>query len=489
MALPLPSVVADTKAGGPLVTSLGGMNALYNSYLQNQIDQAKAQYAPWSEYSNSASKLAYARLMGPQFLAKMMGNKDILANIPDEKLQQVLGILQNAGTGQATGGGAGGMTAPQPSSGQQTDNLGLPVPGGTVQNAPQNSFSSYLVDKIKNIFSGSENKPSGAGNPFAGSSGAMGSVGAVAQDNAPSSSAPKNSMTDLNKITNTDPNSELGIARTAWMRSPEAAQEADKQGYYPAKSDQQLLDWYRQKKTDNGGISAPVNNGMASVKPGDFATNVGNYKGKVAEGEEAGKIRAQDIKELNDIVFSGKTQQTTLDSISNILGSPAFEQMRQVPLAGHHELSYFSKFGTPEQQNMVGQYYTLTGNIIKDSARDFAGPFRKTEQQLLQGMKPAAADTVDTARGKTESLSVMSRMLTERARLASEIMNKYHVNKLQAQEAADKQVNGDEIRRQVHDKLNPTVTIRNKKTGEVKTVPAAEAKKMMVLELNTGKGS
>lgn len=488
MALPLPSVVADTKAGGPLVTSLGGMNALYNTYLQNQIDQAKAQYAPWSEYSNSASKLAYARLMGPQYMAKLLGNKDVLANIPDSQLRQDLNALQAAGTGQASGG-AGGMRVPAPGNGQQTDNLGLPVPGGS---APQNSFSSYLVDKIKNIFSGNENKSSAPSNPFASGSGGSQPETAnnsVAPENMPSNPQSKNAMTDLNSITGTPPNSELGIARTAWMRSPEAAEEADRQDYFPSKSDQESLSWHRQKKIDNGDMPGAGSNTMPATKGGDFAENVGQYKGKVAEGEEAGKIRAQDIKDLNDIVFNGKTQQTTLDGISNILGSPEFEQIRQVPLAGHHELSYFSKFGTPAQQNMVGQYYTLTGNIIKDSARDFAGQFRKGEQQLLQGMKPAPADTVDTARGKTESLSVMSRMLTERARLTSEIMSKYHVNKLQAQEAADKQINGDEIRRQVYDKLNPTVTIRNKKTGEVKTVPAAEAKKMMVLELNTGKGS
>ena len=169
-----------------------------------------------------------------------------------------------------------------------------------------------------------------------------------------------------------------------------------------------------------------------------------------------------------------------IDEVSDILASPTFEQIRQTPLAGHHELQYYAKEGTPEQQQMVGKYYTLTGNLIKDASRDFAGQFRKGEQQLLNGMKPSPSDTVDSAKGKTETLSVLNKMLAARSRLTSKIMSEHHVNKLQALEEADRQVDGEAIRRQVHDRLNPMVTIKNRKTGETKTITAAEARKLGV---------
>ena len=129
---------------------------------------------------------------------------------------------------------------------------------------------------------------------------------------------------------------------------------------------------------------------------------------------------------------------------------------------------------------MVGKYYTLTGNLIKDASRDFAGQFRKGEQTLLQGMKPSTSDTVDTAKGKAGTLTVLNKMLQERSRLTSKYMEKNHANKLEASEWADRQVDGDKIRKEVHDRLNPTVTIKNRKTGEQKTISISEARKLGV---------
>jgi hypothetical protein len=391
-----------------------GINALSKSSidnrkseLENAMQKIKNQYAPVTVPAEAASKLAYANLMGPQFLAKMMGNEGIVANMPESQKKSALELLNRAATGQGTGNSV-------------FNQLSQP------KDQPDNSLLSIVGNKLKNIFSGQT--PEQAQSP---------------KNALLNNEQPNLSQQDQQNIENMQP----GEAYTIQGNEPNA-----------------------QPK-------------MQQEQNPSYAENTGTYKGIVQEGKESGKIRANDIKELNDAVFNGQTKQTTFDSISNLLSSPEFEQIRQVPLAGHHELSYYSKFGTPEQQNMVGQYYTLTGNIIKDSARDFAGQFRKGEQQLLQGMKPNPSDTVDVARGKTESLAVMNKLLTERSRLTSEIMSKYHVNKLQAQEEADKQVNGDLIRQNIHEKLNPTITIRNKKTGEVVTVPIKEARKRGVLNV------
>ena len=391
MALPLPRVIPDMQAGGGIVTAMRGINALSNDLLENRIKNIQAQYAPVTIPAKAASEMAYANLVGPQFLAKLMGNTDILANLPDDRKKQALEMLYRAGSGQGTGNA---MASSIPEA------------------KPSNSLLGFVVDKIKNAFS--ENK-------------------SPQQQNALLSS-PMLSANDKNAINGLEPGESYIV-----------------QGNPASQS--------------------------ASVPTKSFPENVANYKGIVQEGEELGKIRAKDIENLNDTVFSGETNQATLDNVSNILGSQAFEQIRQLPALGNHELSYYAKFGTPEQQNMIGQYYTLTGNIIKDSARDFPGAFRKGEQQLLQGMKPAPSDTVDTARGKVESLALMNKLLVERSRLTSQLMTKYHYNKLEAQEIADKQISGNDIRKQIHERLNPNVTIRNRKTGEVITVPLSEARK------------
>lgn len=354
---------------------LAQLNELQKQHMENE-------YYPQNAMASNLSKLSYANLMGPQFLAKLIGNPAVLANTSDEEKNAILKKLYTAG-------GQGGTN-----------------PFAQQGNAQSDSLSGFLTNKLKGLF-GNEEKPT-AQNPF---------------------SSANLSAQDQNAIAGMKPGDSYVV-----------------QGNQSNQVDQSSHDPLDLIPTPN-----------STSKP-TFAENQGKYQGVVEEGKEAGKIRAKDIKDLNDIFFNGQTTQTTLENLSNILGSKEFEQIRQVPLAGQHELSYYSKFGTPAQQNMIGQYYTLTGNIIKDSARDFAGQFRKGEQQLLSGMKPSAGDTVDVARGKTESLAVMQKMLTERARLTSEIMSKYHANKLQAQELADKQLNGGQIRDQIHNRLNPKPT-------------------------------
>lgn len=388
MALNIP--LPDAPPGG-FFGGYKAANALTEDSLNNAIKQVQARFAPITTQADAASKLAYANLMGPQFLAKLMGNDAILANLPDSQKQSALATLYKAGTGQ----GQGTNIFSQSQSGPK-------------------GFTDFLMDKMKNIFNGSTQNA----NP-------------ISQTQEPALSSD-----DQKNILNMQPGDSVVVQGNQNPMQPPA----------PSSSN-------------------------------NFAQNVGTYKGIEEEGKESGKIRAKDINDLNDIVFNGQTKQATLDQLSNILSSPEFEQIRQVPLAGHTELSYYSKFGTPAQQNMVGQYYTLTGNIIKDSARDFAGQFRRGEQQLLSGMKPNPSDTVDAAKGKTESLYAMNKLLTERARLTSELMSKYHINKLQAEEIADKQVNGDTIRQNIHSKLNPSITIKNKKTGEILTVSREEARK------------
>lgn len=74
MDLPLPKVIPDTQPGGGLVTAMGGMNALANNMLNTQTAGAQAAYAPYTNYANAMSKLAYARFYGPQVMSQVMAS-------------------------------------------------------------------------------------------------------------------------------------------------------------------------------------------------------------------------------------------------------------------------------------------------------------------------------------------------------------------------------------------------------------------------------
>lgn len=83
MALPLPRVIPDVGPGGGLVTAMKGINALQASNLQNQINRVKAEYAPYTEYANAASKTAYANLLPYQIQAQLMSNPMMWMAIKD----------------------------------------------------------------------------------------------------------------------------------------------------------------------------------------------------------------------------------------------------------------------------------------------------------------------------------------------------------------------------------------------------------------------
>lgn len=395
-AIPMPNI--DNMS---IQAKLGQLNELQQQRLQNSLLGWQNKYAPITIPAEAASKLTYANLMGPQFLAKLMGNENILANIPDDKKQQALNLLYNVGSGQGY------------------NNALTQLPN------QDSSPLHKLVNNIKSAFGFGESSP--ASIPTA---------------------SPNSSPTNALSYPIQENQDDIKKASLAWLQSPEGQAQAKQEGIISIPEKNQLMNWYHNQNS--------LSSNQLPQKT--YAENVGQYKGVVEEGKEAGKIRAKDIKDLNDVVFNAQTKQATLDDINNMISSPEIREIRQLPLAGRHEMGFYAKEGTPAQQQLVGRIYSQMGNIVKDSARDFAGQFRRGEQQLLQGMKPNDSDTVDAMIGKSESLSVMNKMLLERAKLTSQYMNQYHMNKGQAQELADDQVDGDSIRQQVHNQLNPKPT-------------------------------
>lgn len=408
-------------------------NALEKGQLENQYASAKAQYAPSTLQAEALSKLAYANLMGPQFLAKLMGNNAVVANSPQLQDPATINRLYQAGMGQGTGNAlAGGIPAPN----------GVPTAGGNSLglNGP---LSGFLVNALKNILGGGQ-QAEAAAQPA--SNNPMQNLG----------NQPNLSGQDRNAINNMKP----GDAYT--VQGSQGQGNNSGYAYNP----------YGTNATASPQQVAQV----ANQGNNNYAENAGRFAGITGEGQEAGKIRAQQIKDLDETVFNAQTKQATLDDVNNMIASPEIREIRQLPLLGRHEMSWYAKEGTPAQQQLVGRLYAQMGNIIKDSSRDFAGQFRRGEQQLLQGMKPSDSDTVDTMSGKAESLTVMNQLLMKRAQVTSQLMQQYHMSQGQAQELADKEVKGDVVRQQVHDKLNPTVTIRNRKTGAIEKVPVGEAR-------------
>lgn len=164
---------------------------------------------------------------------------------------------------------------------------------------------------------------------------------------------------------------------------------------------------------------------------------------------------AKKISHLEDQTLSGYQKQATFDELNKDLGSSAFEEIRQHPELGRHELAWFEKFGTKDQQEMIGRMRTHMGNIIKDSSRDFAGQFRVGEQALLNNMKPNESDSLGTMKGKAEALTYMNQLLTRRSELEADLMRNQGLSALQARIAANKEIDPKDIKKEIKTILHP----------------------------------
>ena len=67
----------------------------------------------------------------------------------------------------------------------------------------------------------------------------------------------------------------------------------------------------------------------------------------------------------------------------------------------------------------------------------------------------------------------------ERIRLATDYMSKENITMPQAMKKADKELNTKKIMNDIENKFSHLITVKNKKTGEVRTMFPSEARELM----------
>lgn len=424
MTLPLPKVVADVGPGGPLITAMGGMNSLANDMLLRKINAVKAKYAPLTAQADAASKLAYANLMGPQFLAKLLANDAAVGNMGDANARASLQKAVNAGMGQSAGTNIFAQ--------MQNQAMG---PGERLGN----SLSGWFADKLKGVLG--QTDQSHASNPLA----AMPSPQQQNPLSAPTQSNPPPSSDGINH--------ELDAAYMDWMNSPEGQRNDE-----VIPSEQELLAWKRNK--DLGAPSMNINL-VGGKRPGSptYAENSGAYKGVVKEGEKLGEIRAQAISDMDEQYQQAIQSEAPIDHLVDLTQAPVFQQMRgNVPFFQDKQLEALSKIGTPEEQKLVGDFVSTTTNAVANTVNSFRGRILDKEVTMANQMKVSPKDTWNVMMGKLASIKTFNEMTKQRSRIASKLMQEQHLNRGEALEIADKQVDGKAIRKQVEAQLSPKPT-------------------------------
>lgn len=505
MAIPSVNMFSNQPGGG-LNTVMKANNALANENVLRQMNQIKKQYLPITTQAEAASKLAYANMMGPQFVAKILGNENLLAGMGDANAKAALAKVLGSGMSQ---GGVGGLNSlNQVPQGQSQMGMGEQL---------GNSLSNFLTGKLKNVFGG--NQPgSGAQSVNPSSSGTQGvnpALNNTMQGIAHvESSGSSNPYALVGKDTGKGDHA-LGKYQVLSSNVPEWTKEALGQSMTPQQflaspEAQERVGAYMMNKYLNSGLSPQdaaskwftgrpraqagnvkdsygttvdqyikkFNEGMNQSADKTIAEKAGEFQGTKEQGKEAGKIRTQSQKELDNEYQQALNLKTPIDNIGSLISDPKFQNLRKYPGFQKLQLKAKANFGNKEEQELIGKWQHAARALVASTVKGFGGRILASEIPLAESMKLSDDDTNGVLIGKWPGIKAFNEMTIQRSKLASKLIEDYHMNKGAALEQADKMVDGEAIRKKAEQQMDYPVNVTNRKTGEKKTIPVSEARKL-----------
>jgi hypothetical protein len=372
---------------------------LYKNILTAQIEKIKKQYAPMTMQADAASKLAYANLMGPQFLAKLMGNPDLLANLTDEQQNQLLPFLVHAGSGQG---------------------LNNPAISNAIRQHGSNNNQDVSSSQNNSNFDPINAAPTRNNNPIANT---------------------KLSPRDQQGVDNLQPGGSYTIQ--------------DQTQFQPTELPNPTID----HKT--------------------FPEKAGEYAGIKEEGKKAGELRANDIADLGKQYEAESNLSDKYSGMHDLINNDVFRNMRaRIPGFQGMQLKVLKTYGNREEKKVIGKFENTANEILKDTISTFpAGKILKGEVDIGKNMKVNDNDPIDAIIGKVESAETYHQLKMQRQKMTADIMRQYHYDKAKAEDIANKNLNAQEIINGINKKLDYSVQIKNKKTGQIETVPVSEARR------------
>lgn len=407
MAIPSVKLLSN-EAGGGINAAMKANNSLANDMILRQINSIKKQYLPTTLSSEAASKLAYANLMGPQFLAKLLGNESAVANLGDtakEALQKAV----SAGLGQGTGNAINQMPT--------FNGVGQP---------PTNNISNFFMNALKNILGKNTNQSE------------SNSLKNPPQQSQPSQTIPQNQPND-------GIDHELDAAYLDWMNSPEGQKEGA-----TVPSPEELLQ-LRNNKMGKPSIKMDLTGGEREPS---YTEKAAKYQGTKEEEKETGKIRAKQRQELDDQYQQAVQAEVPMQHLNEIVTNPVFQKLRRDGAFQKLQLDAKKIIGTPEEKKLIGDFQTTALKAVAETVMGFKGRILDKEVTMANNMKISPTDSFDSILGKIPTIETFNEMTKQRSRIASKIMRDQHISKGDALEEADKRINGKEIRNKIEKELN-----------------------------------
>lgn len=438
MALPLPKVVPDIAPGGGIVTAMGGINALNNAMYEAEYNKQKAKFAPYSIGAQAMSQMAYANLLAPQMMAKVMNNENLLAGMTEDQKRAALQGLYRAGSGQGTGNAILNMP-------------GMPGMQG-IQDAFQPekrfSFTNFLQDMFRKKISPEEQQVNALVAPTQPQvqSNPMNSM------NVPSPQASINNNAVQGGSNPVVDQEELNNAYNQWMNTPEGKREL-------AKGENANI-------PDENEMRAMIASGNAEDQR-TLAQKAGEFAATKKQLETLGGHRGDAIRDIGEqqimLSATGGNLNTLIDDFTN----PEFIALRsKFPVLQDLQLKAAAHFKDPMVQNMVGKIIADLESFKSATIMGFKGQTLKREFDFADKLKPSEKDTVYTALGKLQSLKALHDIAEKKNALISKYIQQDEMNVPEAIARANKAVDIRNIQNQVRQLTQPLHKIKNSKTGE-----------------------
>ncbi len=423
MGIPLPRVVADVGPGGPLVTSMKGINALHNDLLLNKMQQIKNQYAPQTLQAEAASKLAYANLLGPQFVAKLLGNDAAVANLGSDRANDALNTVANAGMRQSV----------NPfSQSQQYSGIGQPS---------TNAKSASLWDRFTNAIS---HRP-------------------------PQQSGNENAINMPPMAANNDSNPNVSYEGPGPIDSGNPF--VGRAGYRPPAPQQQ---------PPSNPMEMELTEGQAGQSEPTWEEKTGKFKGTIEQGKESGKYRAEALRDIGKAQIALSNSGAALNSMTKIITSPEWQEMRnKIPAFQDKQLGILKVTGTDAQKKLIGEYTAAAESLIANTVAGMGTRHLVREYDLAQRQKINDSDTTQSAEGKLKNVIQLHDIAEKKNDLIAGFLRKGD-DEADAVKKANKLVDVDAIDRQTDKILERKVSVTNRKTGETKLMTVKEAQKLGV---------
>lgn len=196
-------------------------------------------------------------------------------------------------------------------------------------------------------------------------------------------------------------------------------------------------------------------------------------------------INAEDAKLIGswgEQISSGHDIQSTLDRTKDIVTSPVMQSMKNNPVYFGRDIEYYKRFGTPEQQKMIGNLAATNKSMYTSMAQKFKGAFRAGEQSLFEQMLVDEKDTLPVMLGKMEAMDTLNQLMVKRLTLSDDLARNHGKIPSKALEMADKALDSKSIEKKIQNQINgPSKEEQNLLPVEGKTWVKSPAGKIVAV--------